>query len=248
MKESSRAALLAALVALLSTLALVAKFPSHPLIFAELNNAAHAPVFGALAIVWLQILRRYSGLGLWQRYLAAFALSIAAGGVIELIQPAFDRGSENLDLLIDALGAFTGLAAMAASELRKPWLLLPAFVALVPVLWPIGEAAMAYHLRDTEFPTLLEYNAQAERYFIHSYGIEIDSASLPAAWRRDDDRQSLRIRIRGGMYPRLTLVEPRPDWRGYSRLMLDLTNPENRPLPLILRVHDSDHDNLRAAD
>jgi hypothetical protein len=159
----------------------------------------------------------------------------------------FNRGSESLDLMTDALGAFTALAAMAALELRRPWLLFLAVVALVPVVWPIGEAALAYRHRAKGFPTLLGYDAQAERYFIHSYGVAIDTARLPPAWRRDDDPRSLRIRFRGGSFPRLTLIEPQPDWRGYSRLMLDVTNPEAQPLTLTLRVHDKAHDN-RVAD
>jgi hypothetical protein len=140
--------------------ALVVKLPSQPLIFVELHNAAHAPIFGTMAIVWFHILRRYSTLGHWQRYLAAFALTAAIGGVIKLIQPAFDRGSEKLNLMTDALRAFAGLAARAACELRRPWLLLTSVVAGVPVLWPVGEAAMAYRLRAQGFPALLGYDAQ----------------------------------------------------------------------------------------
>lgn len=248
MTVGSRSALLATLVVALSALALVAKFPSHPLIFADLNNAAHAPVFGALAIVWLHILRRYSALGRWRPYLVAFALSVAIGALIELIQPAFGRDSESLDLMTDSLGAMVGLAVMAAFEWRRPWLLLPAVVALVPVFWPVGEAAMAYRVRAREFPTLLGYDLETERYFIHSFGIEFEAARLPLRWRREEDPQSLRIRIRGGKFPRIALIEPQPDWRGYSRLMLDITNSEDRPLMLTLRVHDLEHDNLRAAD
>jgi VanZ family protein len=247
MTDGRRAALLATLVVALSALALVAKFPSQPLIFVELNNAAHAPVFGALAIVWLQILRRHSALGRWQRYIAACALSIVIGGLIELIQPVFNRGSERLDLITDALGAFTALVAMAAYELRRPGLFSLAAIAFVPVLWPLGEAALAYHQRAKGFPTLLGYDANTEQYFIHSNGIEVDAARLPSAWRRADDPQSYRIRIRSGSYPRITLIEPQPDWRGYSKLMLDVTNPERVPLTLTLRVHDEAHDK-RAAD
>lgn len=247
MTDGHRAALLATLVVALSALALVAKFPSQPLIFAELNNAAHAPVFGAVAIVWLHILRRHTALGRWRRYIAAFALTIAIGGLIELIQSVISRGSESLDLMTDSLGAFAALAAMAAYELRRPWLLSLAAITFVPVLWPIGEAALAYHRRAEGFPTLLGYDSQTEQYFIHSNGIEIDAVRLPSAWRREEDPPSYRIRIRSGSYPRITLIEPLPDWRDYSRLMLDVTNPESQPLTLTLRVHDKTHDN-RAGD
>jgi hypothetical protein len=136
---------------------------------------------------------------------------------------------------------------MAAFEFRRPWLLCLVVVAAVQVCWPVGEAAMAYRFRAQGFPTLLGYDARAQQYFVHCYGIEIDTARLPMAWRRHDDPQSLRIRIRGGSFPRLTLLEPQPDWRGYARLMLDVTNPEAQPLTLSLRVHDKAHDN-RAAD
>jgi VanZ family protein len=241
MTDGRRAALLATLVVGLSALALVVKFPAQPLIFVELNNAAHAPVFGALAIVWLQILSRYSAFGRWQRYIAAFALSVAIGGLIELIQPAFDRGSESLDLVTDALGAVAGLALIAAVELRKKVLLLIAVAALAPVVWPIIQYAIAYEIRAREFPTLLGNDSLAERYFIHTREIELSRVPLPPRWRQQDDSLSLRIRVRGSLYPGIAHREPEPDWRPYSRLMLDVTNPDALPLTLTMRVHDRAH-------
>jgi VanZ family protein len=238
MTDGRRAVLLAALVVALSALALLARFPSNLLIFADLNNAAHAPVFGALAIVWLHVLGRYSALGPWQRYLAAFALAFAIGGLIELIQPAMRREAEILDLVNDALGAIAGLAIAATIESRRKWVLLVGVAALLPVLWPIGNAAMAYRSRSLEFPSLLGNNTLADRYFLHSFGVELAPAVLPVRWRRSDDPLSLRIRIRGTRFPRITHREPQTDWRGYERLMLDITNPGVQPLTLTLSVHE----------
>jgi hypothetical protein len=246
MAEGRRAALLGTLVIVLPTLALVPKLFTYPQILVELNNVAHAPVFGGLAVVWLLLLRQVSALARWQRYAAAFVLAVAVGGLIELIQPVFGRGAEFLDLLNDVLGAIAGLALAAASESRRKWFLVLAAAALAPVVWPLARAAIAYEIRGNEFPTLLGNDTLADRYFVHQSGIDMAPALLPPQWRQGDDPVSLRIRIVSGSFPRITLSEPQPDWRGYSRLMVDMTNPGPEPLSLTLRVNDRAHDNRRA--
>jgi hypothetical protein len=42
--------------------------------------------------------------------------------------------------------------------------------------------------------------------------------------------------------PGLQLFEPEPDWRGHSVLKIDLVNPGDRSLRLVVRVHDAMHD------
>jgi VanZ family protein len=247
MSEGRRTALLGILVVALPALALVAKMPAHPQILAVLNNAAHAPVFGALAVVLLLLLRQVMALREWQRYAAALVLAVAIGGLIELIQPAFGRGAEWIDLRNDALGAVAGLALAASLAAPRRWTLLIGAVALAPVLWPVLEASIAYASRAREFPTLLGDDSRADRYFIRALGIELVTTALPPPWKRANDPRSLRILIAGGSWPGITHSEPQPDWRGYSRLLLDLTNPGSSPLMLTVRVHDREHDN-RSSD
>lgn len=243
MTEGRQAALLGVLAALLPALALIARLPSYPRILIVLHNAAHAPVFGALAVVWLLLLRRLAAMAAWQSYIAAFLLAVAFGGFIELIQPAFGRGAEMADLRNDALGAIAGLALFATIKSGRIWPAAIALLALAPVTWPIVEASIAYASRASEFPTLLGNNSAADRYFIQTRGVEIGTATLPQPWSRRGDPPSLKVRIIGGNWPGVSHDEPQPDWRGYSRLMLDMTNPDTRPLTLTLRVHDRDHDN-----
>ena len=242
MTEGTRTAFLATLVVVLPALALVAKLPSHPQILLVLNNAAHAPVFGALAIVLLLLLRR-SAMAEWQCYAAAFGVAVAIGALIEWIQPMIGRGAEWIDLRNDALGAIAGLALMASMRSRRWILLLVAIAALMPVAWPVAEAALANMARARQFPTILGFESPRSLYFISSRGIELAPSALPWPWQRADDPISLRVQVVGGQWPGLTHEEPQADWRGYSRLMLDLTNPDARPLTLTLRVHDRAHDN-----
>lgn len=53
----------------------------------------------------------------------------------------------------------------------------------------------------------------------------------------------MRVDLLAGPFPGWELSEPRPDWRHHQTLALDLTNPEDAPLLLTLRVHDAAHDN-----
>jgi VanZ family protein len=246
MPESRRTALLGILIVALPALALVFKLPSHPQIFGVLNNAAHAPVFGALAIAIFCLLRRFSVLAQWHRFLAAFVFAIAMGGAIEVIQPLFGRGAELGDWLNDALGAGAGLALVAHQASKRRAFLAVALGLLVPIAWPVVDAARAYASRADNFPVLFGDATHSDRYFTSTRGVETAHSTLPEQWARAGDPESLRVRVVGRKWPGVTLSEPQPDWRQYSRLMIDLTNPETRPLALTLRVHDFAHNNLAA--
>lgn len=222
----------------------MARLPSHPQLLGVLNDAAHAPVFGALAVVIFELLERHPAPVSWRRYLAAFLVAVAIGGIVEWIQPFIGRGAEIGDLINDAFGAIGALALLAFTRSRERLALLVAIAASVPVLWPVANATVAYALRTSEFPTLLGGNSWPDRYFTQTRGVEAAPSRLPSAWSRAGDPESLRVRIVGQSWPGVTLSEPQPDWRRYSRLVLDLTNPESHPMTLTLRVHDLAHNNL----
>src|SRR5688500_8035213 len=97
--------LLLLLALALPFLATVAGLPSHPRILAVLNDAAHAPVFGALAVVFFQIVARHSRRSRRFAYATAFLAAVLVGGFVEIVQPAFGRGSDLRDVWTDALGA-----------------------------------------------------------------------------------------------------------------------------------------------
>lgn len=238
------AALLAVLSLALPAIALVLSLPSQPLIWRVLNNAAHAPVFGALAVVLLLLTRRWSARPAWAQYGGAFSLTVLAGAAIEWIQPSLGRAGEWQDLWTDALGACAGLAAAAFFSLPRRWLSAFLFtVATAAAFWPVAEAALGYWQRMRQFPTVMDFSSRPDWYFIRTRGLTFEVGELPGAWSRPQDPPSLHLRVIGGDWPGITHVEPQPDWRGHTQLMLDLTNPGDEPLTLTLRVHDERHDN-----
>lgn len=242
MRTGQSPAVLFALLLILPALALVTSLPSHPMIFGVLSNAAHAPVFGAFAIVALILLRRYTRSSSRQ-YVSAFVITVVVGGLIELIQPVLGRDGELADVGTDALGAVGGLAIDAFLRSQRRW--LPAIVLVIAAMaasWPIVEASLAYWERSSQAPAILEISSRFDWYFIWTRGVRVSTAILPEPWRRAGDPESVRLQFTQGRWRVLGHGEPFPDWRGYTRLMIDLTNPGPAPLRLTLRVHDRAHD------
>lgn len=244
MRAGGVTVLLAVLAVALLALPLALSLPSHPVYFGVINNVAHAPVFGALAIVILTLLRSCTAWPEPAKYAVALAAAVAAGGLIELVQPWIGRGAQLHDLWTDTLGAVAGLAlASAVTGPRRLPGLLVAIVAMAVVSIPLVRAVRGYLERERQFPTVLDFTSTADWYFVRLRGVHVETGALPARWRRDGDPPALKLRIVGGRWPGITHFEPQPDWRGYARLNLDLLNPGARTLTLTLRVHDLAHDN-----
>ncbi len=249
MTSARRAIPLVLFATALSALPLVATLPSHPRMLAVLNNAAHAPVFGTLALVLLSLLRTTTSLSPGRRYAAALALTLVIGGAVELIQPMIGRAREWSDFLHDGLGAITGLSLASLFEFRgapagrRVLLALTCVAAAAGFLWAPAEAVAAYAWRSVRFPTLFQAGSRLDCYFLRHRGSRIRFEALPARWRRPGDQDALRVELVRGDWPGISLLEPQPDWTGYRSLRLDLTNPEDEPLALRIRVHDQSHNN-----
>ena len=251
-----RCLLLAA--AALIGLVLGVSLPSTPKILGVLNNAAHAPVFGAFALVVLHLIRirRSSATARASDYGLASIVAIGAGGLVEVAQAFMDRDASLADLGTDALGVGCALGIAAAFD-RQLWpaririagRFAAAALGLICGLWalfPVGQAVVAYVERTTAFPVLARFSAPRDLYFIGSGTARLSLQPLPARWARPGDDLSLRIDFTATLWPGVSHDEPAPDWRGFSALVLDVTNPEESPLQLTVRVHDATHDQRHA--
>ena len=65
---------------------------------------------------------------------------------------------------------------------------------------------------------------------------------LPAPWAQRAGERALRLGFDAGHAPAVQVVEPSPDWRGYSVIAADLVNPTEEEVGLTLRIHDATHD------
>ena len=239
----------------LIALVLGVSLPSWPKILGVLNNMAHAPVFGAFAIIVLRLIRAWRSFAVVRAsdYGIAFVVAISAGGLVEIAQALIDRDASLEDLGTDALGAGCALGITAAfdrpllwpANVRSVGRVIAVVLGLFCGLWalfPLGQAVAAYIDRAMAFPVVTRFSSARDLYFISSGAARLSLQPLPAQWARPGDDSSLRIDFTAAVWPGMSHDEPEPDWRGFSALVLDVTNPDETPLRLTVRVHDVAHD------
>jgi VanZ family protein len=244
------------ILAILFCLSLVvfAKFhqPTH---FAHtLQKLAHPVTFGAVALLFLTLLRRHTPRR-FGFYAVAFILTVLCGAGTEVAQAFVDRDPSLFDVLRDALGASTALAGFATlvpgtdARGRGGWRVtgaMFAFIGLAIMVAPISFSLAAYARRDLGFPMLLEACSPLDGYFLS--GSNADVSVVPSTGPTTSPCGSaLRVEFGTAPYAGILLDEPYPDWRTAHTLVLDLRNPGEFDLSLVVRVHDRAH-NLRFRD
>jgi hypothetical protein len=248
-----RAAIFALAIAILLAVVVFAPVPGHRRWIGALHDAAHAPVFGCIAVFALAAMRgavRIKVPGLAAQYLIALIVAVAFGVATELAQLATGRDASIGDARNDLLGALAFLIGFSAFDarlssrrsvaLRAIALVIAATLIAVPSA-PVVRAAGKYWQREQRFPVLAQFDRDYDRYFIMQQWSAFEPAQMPSPWARIPQESSLRIRFLPGPYPGMEFIEPSPDWSRYATLALDLTNPTTAELKLVLRVHDARH-------
>ena len=246
------AVILLALLALLSLLLFVA-VPGKGLWHTVLLDASHGPIFAAVTLLLL-LMRAPEVRDSVPAQAMAFGVAVALGGLIEILQTLGHRPGSWFDVMTDAIGAATGLALWhlvrrrglaPSSTVRDAWLGWPLAVLLAGVAaiaWPPLQAARAYAWRAVEFPTIAEFQGPRVPEFVEVQGETAGIVELPAPWARGAGDRALRITYRDGQPRSVQIVEPAADWRGYSSVVMDITNPGDAELRLTFRIFDAAHD------
>lgn len=95
------------------------------------------------------------------------------------------------------------------------------------ILVPIAATTAAHIQRAWALPQLVQLNSVLGRHFLEAFG---------AHWV--STRDGLLVQPDRGNWPGVALQEVWPDWRGYSALLIDVTNPNTQQLSLFVRVDD----------
>jgi VanZ family protein len=245
MQERIQRILRVAAILFLLSLVVFATF-TEPTRFAHtLQKLAHPVTFGATALLFLTLLRNDAPRRL-RSYVVAFALAVICGAGTEVAQAFVGRDPSLLDVLRDALGASTALAGFATivpgadargRGAQRVIGALCAFVGLTIIVAPISISLAAYAHRDLQFPTLLEACSPLDRYFLNG-DVKVVQSTGPTASRC---RSALQVAFDTARYGGMSVDEPYPDWRTAHTLILDLRNPGEIDLSLVLRVHDRAH-------
>lgn len=240
----------------LAVLLLLLLFPfdtGHTEIAKALSDTCHGPLFALVAIGCLHHLK-VAGKQTPTTptlYLQTLLLTITLGILGEWAQYLFTttRYAEAKDVLTDALGAVAGLSFHAQRELRmklKPtlirWIQLAIGLSCLAIIVPVAWTSSFYVSRWQQAPELVTFNSTSGYHFLHAGNAKITREPAPILWSTTPDEPVLKITPQNnGRWAGATLEEPLPDWSGYTDLIVELINPNERPLELILRIDDQRH-------
>jgi len=222
----------------LAALLLFAPLPTTPTYAGRtIEDAGHTPLFFLLTMGLLLVLRdnpRISGARL---YALAGLLGASAGFLSEVIQKPLARDASWQDVAADVVGVVCGLAVYAMFERRsalrrwhRAFALVVAISCIAIYVEPIVRMARAYLHRNAEFPVLADFHSRIELYWTMSVGVD-----------REIVDDALEVRFGAKEFPGVAFHEPVPDWRRYKVLAIDVENPGDLPLKLVVRVHDRLH-------
>lgn len=247
-----RAAIATAVAALLSLLLFV-RVPGHGLWYDVTLNASHGPIFAVVAALLVCMHPQDARSG-GTPYVNAFFVAIGLGILIEILQTLAHRPGSPLDVMTDAAGAAAGLGLWALVERRRVrspqpravagawWPIALALAGTTLVAWPPLQAARAYAHRAAEFPILVQFQSPRDLTFVTADGVGLGIVALPAPWAQAAGERALRLGFDAGHAPAVQVIEPSPDWRGYSVVAADLTNPGDDEVRLTFRILDAHHD------
>ena len=233
------------------------QLPGNSLLWRELQNTGHTPLFGCLALAILFILREsfppVRGNPLLAYPLAGIA-SLALGIFIELGQLLTHRDPSVSDVLRDLAGIIAALSIYAGidSRLVSVWHrqhkgLRAGTIALGCCLFlgglvPLGQQIMVSLQRDSAFPVIIDPGADWSGAFLQFDHATLALVPAPERWTSVSGQHVARLVLKPARYPGIAVIEPYPDWSAFANLRFTLYSSETRPFDLVLRIHDQLHD------
>lgn len=201
------------------------------------ENAGHAPLFFFLTLGVIFAMRNHPRFPGVRVYALAGLIGAGAGFLSELIQKPLSRDASWEDVVADTIGVVCALALYALFDRRskmRAWHRLGALAVAVSCIaifiTPIVRMARAYVHRNAQFPVLADFHSRIELYWTMSLGVN-----------REIVDNALEVELVADEFPGVAFHEPVPDWRRFRILVIDVENPEGKPLNLGVRVHDRHH-------
>jgi VanZ family protein len=233
-------------VLLAGCLVFFSALPETGFVFPHLINSGHAFVF-ALASYGLMRLLVQPGSSFSQAVvLALFALIF--GCTIELIQPYLGRQRSVVDVFYDLLGCLAALSwfyarYQCASFSRKySFYLLALLLVGSSLAYPLSRAHYAWQA-ERMLPVLADFEQPELAHLIEARnGASLTFVAPPKAWAHTGVVGEISF-PRAHIYPGLGFLYLPSDWHGYSALAFEIYSAHLSTVPLVLRIHDAEHNN-----
>ena len=226
------------------------------MLWAEIQNAGHAPAFGVFAIALLVLLRnnmlRYRHAQSIY-YLLSLGISVVTGTAIEIIQYLMQRDAEFIDVVHDLLGAASFLGVYFTIDSRitcwtkstrvtiRHIVRVVSLMIFTSAFISLSLCGTAYFMRNQEFPQIFNCGSLWSDQFIKLQGATLTKVPPPVGWTDLKQSQVSRLCLGASEYPGLTIEEPYPDWSLYETFCVDLFSDSQDTVFLALRIDDLHH-------
>lgn len=235
---------------------LFGQLPGDSLLWGELQNTGHTPLFGVIALATLGILRNVHPIA-GNRPLVGYSMagiaSLAVAFLSEFGQLLTHRDPSVSDMIRDLTGITVGLGIAAGFDPRmKPFwhkqrhgsraaTIVLSGCLLAASLFPLAHLATAYGQRNGAFPVVIDFKAHWSKPFLRLKHATLTRDIAPTAWTPVSGQQVARLTLNRALYPGVAMIEPFPDWSGFETLTLVIYSPLPQTFDLVLRIHDKLH-------
>ncbi len=229
--------------------------PSDTLLWREIHNSGHTPLFGFMGLLLLALLNRLSPANRqnsFRNYLIACVASILTGGLVEIIQFWAPGEPDIYDWMRDIGGAisflgFYSLISGAASlwqigkfKSLKSIILGLSSIAIIAAATPLALWSGSYVYRNRIFPQICDFKSFWQSKFLFTRDAILKEPPDSFVNRFADDNLT-QISFLPAQYPTLTIEEPYPDWHGYNLFHMEVYSPLDSTISLTVRIEDFHH-------
>ena len=218
--------------------------PGNTLFWRALQNSGHTIVFGALAVIALDLLVRLKNASLCKS-IAWVSIGLACMGlVIELAQQATGRGASVPDMVLNLAGVFSGCCLYAGARafrhtgVHRGRAVMFLVTGVATMMWSLQWPAiyLVIGLQRPQIPNLADFENRGAQHFISGTGTTFD-VSQHSEWAENQSR-SLRAQYEPGRWNNIYLVEPEEDWSTFSYLTFRVFNPSKSEVTISVRIDD----------
>ena len=208
---------------------------ANGLFYEAVWNLGHILFFFLITLL-LQPQRKLGG---WRLVAVTTVVVLVSGGLIELIQSRIGRQIDWHDMLRNLVGAWLALTCLSWPQKKSPAVWLARIGVVTLLLWELWFVVAIGHQQGQitrQMPQLYNFAATNAQLFWNG--------NVQRSTRFADsvgNQFSLEVNITTEKYSGASLNNLASDWSNYQNLALTLSNPEQTPLAMVLRINDRTH-------